>query len=172
MPVSAIASALRTSLTQRRPSTRVWIFSSCSHQSLRALLRAKWLAVWAARPEIATPELAADFSASLAFGLAHLPEICAEASRELQLPEKELSLYLRTNIDYSLDKENLKGLAEYFARAAGITLVHIPYKGTGPALTDLLGGHIPMAFAPIPAAHANVSAGLLRALAEGEANAV
>ncbi|WP_057844400.1 Bug family tripartite tricarboxylate transporter substrate binding protein [Bradyrhizobium retamae] len=54
---------------------------------------------------------------------------------------------------------------EYFARAAGIRLVHIPYKGTGPALTDLLGGHIPMAFAPIPASHANVSAGKLRALA-------
>jgi tripartite-type tricarboxylate transporter receptor subunit TctC len=54
---------------------------------------------------------------------------------------------------------------EYFARAAGITLVHIPYKGTGPALTDLLGGHIPMAFAPIPATHANVAGGTLRALA-------
>src|SRR5258705_6361342 len=54
---------------------------------------------------------------------------------------------------------------EYFARSAGITLVHIPYKGTGPALTDLLGGHIPMAFAPIPASHANVSGGMLRALA-------
>jgi tripartite-type tricarboxylate transporter receptor subunit TctC len=54
---------------------------------------------------------------------------------------------------------------EYFARSAGITLVHIPYKGTGPALTDLLGGHIPMALAPIPAVHANVTAGLLRALA-------
>ena len=54
---------------------------------------------------------------------------------------------------------------EYFAASAGIKLVHIPYKGTGPALTDLLGGHIPMAFAPIPASHANVSAGLLRALA-------
>jgi tripartite-type tricarboxylate transporter receptor subunit TctC len=54
---------------------------------------------------------------------------------------------------------------EYFAREAGITLVHVPYKGTGPALTDLLGGHIPMALAPIPAVHANVSAGLLRALA-------
>src|SRR6185295_12968740 len=50
-----------------------------------------------------------------------------------------------------------------FARAAGIKLVHIPYKGTGPALTDLLGGHIPMAFAPIPASHPNVSAGRLRA---------
>jgi tripartite-type tricarboxylate transporter receptor subunit TctC len=54
---------------------------------------------------------------------------------------------------------------EYFAHSAGIKLVHIPYKGTGPALTDLLGGHIPMAFAPIPASHSNVSAGLLRALA-------
>ncbi len=54
---------------------------------------------------------------------------------------------------------------EYFARSAGITLVHIPYKGTGPALTDLLGGHIPMALAPIPAVHANVAGGLLRALA-------
>src|SRR4030081_883048 len=54
---------------------------------------------------------------------------------------------------------------EYFARTAGITLVHIPYKGTGPALGDLLGGHIPMIFAPVPSTHANVSAGLLRALA-------
>jgi len=81
------------------------------------------LAVWAARPEIATPEVAADFTASLAYGLAHLPEICAEASRELQLPEKELSLYLRTNIDYSLDAENLKGLNEYFAHAARLALI-------------------------------------------------
>ena len=56
-------------------------------------------------------------------------------------------------------------IGEYFARSAGITLVHIPYKGTGPALTNLLGGHIPMAFAPIPASHPNVTAGKLRALA-------
>jgi tripartite-type tricarboxylate transporter receptor subunit TctC len=54
---------------------------------------------------------------------------------------------------------------EYFAHSAGIALVHIPYKGTGPALTDLLGGHIPMALAPIPTVHADVAAGLLRALA-------
>ena len=54
---------------------------------------------------------------------------------------------------------------EYFARSAGITLVHVPYKGTGPVLTDLIGGHIPMAFAPIPASHSNVAAGKLRALA-------
>src|SRR5215510_12380363 len=54
---------------------------------------------------------------------------------------------------------------EYFATAAGIKIVHVPYKGTGPALADLIGGHIPMAFAPIPATHGPVSQGLLRGLA-------
>src|SRR5215510_7136335 len=39
-----------------------------------------------------------------------------------------------------------------------------PYKGTGPAINDLLGGHIAMMFAPIPAAHGNIAAGMLRAL--------
>src|SRR5262245_22817024 len=53
----------------------------------------------------------------------------------------------------------------YFANAAGIQLTHIPYKGTGPALADLLGGHIPMAFAPIPATHANIAEGKMRGLA-------
>jgi tripartite-type tricarboxylate transporter receptor subunit TctC len=54
---------------------------------------------------------------------------------------------------------------EYFASAADITLVHVPYKGTGPALIDLLGGHIPMAFAPFPATHENAKTGKLRMLA-------
>jgi tripartite-type tricarboxylate transporter receptor subunit TctC len=53
---------------------------------------------------------------------------------------------------------------ELFASMADIKITHIPYKGTGPAITDLLGGHISMMFAPIPAAHANVAAGSLRAL--------
>jgi len=53
----------------------------------------------------------------------------------------------------------------YFASRAGIRLLHIPYKGTGPVLTDLIGGHIPMAFAPIPASHAQAAAGTLRMLA-------
>jgi tripartite-type tricarboxylate transporter receptor subunit TctC len=54
---------------------------------------------------------------------------------------------------------------EAFAMATGIKLVHIPYKGTGPAMTDLLGGHIPLSFAPIPAAHESAKSGLLRMLA-------
>jgi tripartite-type tricarboxylate transporter receptor subunit TctC len=54
---------------------------------------------------------------------------------------------------------------EYFAIATGIKLTHIPYKGTGPAMTDLLGGHIPLSFSPIPAAHESARSGLLRMLA-------
>jgi tripartite-type tricarboxylate transporter receptor subunit TctC len=54
---------------------------------------------------------------------------------------------------------------EYFANVAGIKLTHIPYKGTGPAIIDLLGGHIPMAFAPVPATHENTQSGKLRMLA-------
>ena len=94
-----------------------------AHEWWQLTERPAVLAVWAARPEIATPELAADFAASLAFGLAQLPAICQEASQQLQLPATELSLYLRTNIDYSLDAQNLKGLREFFARAARLSLI-------------------------------------------------
>jgi tripartite-type tricarboxylate transporter receptor subunit TctC len=54
---------------------------------------------------------------------------------------------------------------ELLATTAGIKLTHIPYKGTGPAMTDLLGGHILMSFAPIPAVHESANSGLLRMLA-------
>ncbi len=53
----------------------------------------------------------------------------------------------------------------YFGNAAGIELVHVPYKGTGPVLSDLIGGHIPMAFAPIPATYSNAQSGKIRMLA-------
>jgi tripartite-type tricarboxylate transporter receptor subunit TctC len=58
---------------------------------------------------------------------------------------------------------------ELLATMAGIKLTHVPYKGTGPAITDLLGGHIPMMFTPIPTAHAQAESGLLRALAVSSA---
>jgi tripartite-type tricarboxylate transporter receptor subunit TctC len=54
---------------------------------------------------------------------------------------------------------------EYFAIATKITLTHIPYKGTGQAITDLLGGHIPLSFSPIPSVHESAKSGLLRMLA-------
>jgi chorismate dehydratase len=81
------------------------------------------LAVWAARNEVITAELAADFLASRDFGLAHLPEICAEAAQQLHLPEPELRLYLEKNIDYTLDGENLQGLLRFFQESHALKLI-------------------------------------------------
>lgn len=47
----------------------------------------------------------------------------------------------------------------------GIDIVHIPYKGGGPAVTDTLGGQVPMLFVSIPAAMSYVRSGRLKALA-------
>jgi chorismate dehydratase len=84
------------------------------------------LAVWAARNEVITAELAADFLASRDFGLAHLPEICAEAAQQLHLPEPELRLYLQKNIDYTLDGENLQGLLRFFHESHALNLIGPP----------------------------------------------
>src|ERR1700687_2821284 len=51
-----------------------------------------------------------------------------------------------------------------FARAPGIKLLHIPYKGPGPAVTDLLGGRIDMMFAPGPVVQQFVQSGQLKGL--------
>ena len=48
---------------------------------------------------------------------------------------------------------------------AGIQMTHIPYRGGGPAVTDVLGGQVPMLWVSIPAAAAHVKAGKLKALA-------
>lgn len=81
------------------------------------------LAVWAARPEVATPEVIRDFQESLAQGLLQLDEISAEASREMGLPAAELRRYLSENIDYGLDGENLQGLRLFFSLAAELGLI-------------------------------------------------
>ena len=48
---------------------------------------------------------------------------------------------------------------------AGIRLTHVPYKGTSPAITDLIGGQVPMMFSVIPTALPQIRAGRLRAIA-------
>ena len=53
---------------------------------------------------------------------------------------------------------------EMLADAAGIKVEQVPYKGTGPGITDLLGGHVKMMMPPIPAMIAYVNAGTLRAI--------
>jgi chorismate dehydratase len=81
------------------------------------------LALWAGRPAAVTPEIVRDFQDSLAFGLQHLTEISAEASRELKLPAHKIARYLTENIDYTLDAENLQGLQRFFDLAAELGLI-------------------------------------------------
>jgi len=53
---------------------------------------------------------------------------------------------------------------ELFKMMAGIDLVHVPYRGAGPAIADLLGGQIQVTFTDMPASIAYIKAGKLRAL--------
>ena len=54
---------------------------------------------------------------------------------------------------------------EQFRRMAGINIVHVPYKGAVPALTDLLGGHTQLFITSLPSVLPQVQAGRLKALA-------
>ena len=58
---------------------------------------------------------------------------------------------------------------ELFNAMAGVQTVHVPYKGQGPALTDLLSGQVSMLYSSIPSVIQQVKSGQLRALAVGSA---
>ena len=53
---------------------------------------------------------------------------------------------------------------ELFKMMAGIDMVHVPYRGAAPALTDLLAGQVHVSFPTMPASIEHVRAGKLRAL--------
>ena len=53
---------------------------------------------------------------------------------------------------------------ELFKMMAGVNLVHVPYRGNGPALTDLLGGQVEVLFASLPSSIEYIKAGKLRDL--------
>jgi tripartite-type tricarboxylate transporter receptor subunit TctC len=56
-------------------------------------------------------------------------------------------------------------LGAMFGKAAGIQLVHVPYKGAAPAITDLLGGSLDSVFTSIPSVISHIQSGRIRALA-------
>ena len=56
-------------------------------------------------------------------------------------------------------------VGEGFARRAGLDLAHVPYKGSAPMMTDLLGGQVPCAWADVSTATQHIAAGKLKPLA-------
>ena len=57
---------------------------------------------------------------------------------------------------------------ELLQTAAGVKLLHVPYKGAAPAMNDLLGGQVTMMFAQLSSALPQIRAGKLRALGRSE----
>ena len=56
-------------------------------------------------------------------------------------------------------------LGEMFDSAAGVKMTHVPYKGAGPALADLIGGQVQVSFTSMPSAIGHIKGGKLRAIA-------
>jgi tripartite-type tricarboxylate transporter receptor subunit TctC len=54
---------------------------------------------------------------------------------------------------------------ELFMMMTGIDMLHVPYRGSAPAVTDLVGGHVQVYFGPIAPSIEHIKAGQLRALA-------
>ncbi|MCK3779062.1 tripartite tricarboxylate transporter substrate binding protein [Ensifer sesbaniae] len=54
---------------------------------------------------------------------------------------------------------------ELFKKMAGVSMQHIPYKGAGPALNDVIGNQVPIMFDNLPSSSSHIKAGTLRALA-------
>jgi len=55
--------------------------------------------------------------------------------------------------------------AEMALQAIGVKLMHVPYKGSGPAMTDLIGGQVPFSFDTVTAALPQIRAGKVKAIA-------
>lgn len=56
---------------------------------------------------------------------------------------------------------------ELLKQSAGIDMLHVPYKGTAPALTDIIGGRVQLMFSSLPSVQPHVQAGRVRLLATG-----
>jgi tripartite-type tricarboxylate transporter receptor subunit TctC len=99
----------------------------------------------------------------------HLPNILVVNPSIPAKNVKELVAYAKANpgkLSYASSgngaSSHLAGVL--FNATAGVELQHIPYKGTGPALNDLLGGQVSMSFTDVLTALPYVKAGRLRAL--------
>ncbi len=99
----------------------------------------------------------------------HLPNILVVHPSVPASTVKELVAYAKANpgkLSYASSgngaSSHLAGVL--FNSTAGVELLHVPYKGTGPALNDLLGGQVSMSFTDVLTAMPYIKAGRLRAL--------
>jgi len=99
----------------------------------------------------------------------HLPNILVVHPSVPAKNVKELIAYAKSNPNKLSYASSGNGASSHLAgvlfnASAGVDLQHIPYKGTGPALNDLLGGQVSMSFTDVLTALPYVKTGKLRAL--------
>lgn len=100
--------------------------------------------------------------ANSSFILAVHPGVAAKSVRELIALAKASPGKL--NYASAGNGSSLHMTAELFKYATGTDMLHVPYKGTGPAITDLIGGRVQLIFSTMPPALPHVKSGKLRAL--------
>jgi tripartite-type tricarboxylate transporter receptor subunit TctC len=95
--------------------------------------------------------------------LAVHPKLEARSVKDLVALGKSAKTSLAFASAGNATSQHLSG--EAFKLAAGIDLLHVPYKGSAPALTDLIGGQVQLMFDSLPSAMPHLKAGSLRPLA-------
>jgi tripartite-type tricarboxylate transporter receptor subunit TctC len=95
--------------------------------------------------------------------LAVNPKVAARSVPELVALAKAAKTSLAFASAGNATSQHLSG--EAFKIAAGIDMLHVPYKGSAPALTDLIGGQVQLMFDSLPSAMPHLKAGTLRPLA-------
>ena len=107
--------------------------------------------------------------------LAKVPSLLVVNSEKMKAKNlKELVEYAKKNpgaLNYGSAGNGSSGhlAMAYVALTAGFTATHVPYKGTGPMMTDLLAGRLEATFTGAPPLLAHVKAGTLRPIAVGTA---
>jgi len=112
-------------------------------------------------------DLAQDFSPVSVIGYQPMvlmvnPEVPARSVAELVAYAKSRPGKLSFGSTGPGSLEHIAG--EMFNRATGAAMVHVPYRGSGPAMTDLMGGQIQVYFATAPTVVANLGTGRIRPL--------
>lgn len=114
--------AMRLSASAERLGVRIYDLA----EEWRAMTGLPFVfAVWAAREDACdqSPSLVRDFLAAKREGQGRLEEIAAQYTRELGLPQADLVSYLRDNVNYDLDAENIAGMRRYFELAHKLGLI-------------------------------------------------
>lgn len=104
--------------------------------------------------------------------VAKVPNVIAVSSKSPYMTIADLVADAKKNpgkINYGSAGNGSAGhlAMEYFSSEAGIELVHVPYKGSGPMLTDLIGGQTQVTFNGLPSLIGQIKGGTLRPLAVG-----